>query len=155
MVYVGRSFWTLAGLLLLGLAFVAEFERGLIATALAGAPEAVRTAVDGMLVREPVVHAGAAAMAIVGFFVFATSWPILVSLTVLLGRAAVSAVGAVLIAAALTAALDQTFFGLLADPEGPVIDGEGAGAVIVYAAAAMLAFIGATVAIAPWRRPTA
>jgi hypothetical protein len=155
MVYVSRSIWTLAGLSLLSLAFIAEFQQGLLATAVAGGPGFIRGAVEGLFARELLLHLVAAMAALAGFFVFATSWPVLISLTVLLGRVAVSAVGAVLIAAALVAALDQTFFGLFAEPQGPAVDGESGGAVIVYAAAAMLGFIGLTIAVAPWRRTAA
>lgn len=152
MVYVGRSLWTLAGLLLIALAILVEFQPTLIEAALSAAPAAIRNQAAALLAQEPALHVGVGVVALVGFFIFATSWPILVSLTVLLGRAAVSAVGAVLIAAAIVAALDQTFFGLLAEPAGSRFDDQGGGVVIVYAAAAMLAFIGLTIAIAPWRR---
>ncbi len=152
MVYVIRSFWTLVGLVLLSFAFTLEFDRGLVGTAFAAAPTAARQAAGAALGNEPVVHITAAVLSLTGFFAVVTSWPVLISLTVLLGRGAVSLVGGSMIGAAAIAVFDPTFLGLLAPTDGPPVSGEDAVAVVVYAAAAMLAFIGLTIAIAPWRR---
>lgn len=114
--------------------------------ALVGAP-AVQDAVAAALAQGFLLHGGSAAVALAGFYLVVAPWRSLSDFAALLGRVGLTVIGGMMIVFGLFMALDPTVFGLL---PGARADSEQT-PFMVFAAAALLGFVGVSVSLSPWR----